>query len=436
MNTFKKRICAFVVTACLICMSVVPAMADTNATPESTDSNLAQVLADDVRTEAMSTAKFLMDNTDFSSIDKTSAFYNASRNLILSVRSGYDCSKQIDEYIKSVKGLVNSDGTLNTDVSYDSYTADFYSSYAYLLMALAVTGQDATDFNGANIVAAFDNIIGTVTVETLTTNLNPYYLGAYYCAIDSYKLQLTNADRAIATAKSALLSLCTDNQGIEYWGHSADNNGIVLPFFASLYKTDADVKEQIDYATAYTKSLANEDGTITSWGSLNCDSTALALAMHAQFGSTEFAATTYNGLVSTFKSDETKGAYNFDSSVSLYATQDAMIGLVTYLHALEDKANPFDVSAEVKAIADIKNNAGREDNTNNDDDTNNDTNTGINADDNINTDNDSNTQNSSTKEDKTSVQTADSYDMYFYALLALTAISGTYITGYGIRKRQ
>lgn len=424
-------------------MSVVPAMAETTTTPEGTDSNPAQVLADDVRTEAMSTAKFLMDNTDFSSIDKTSAFYNASRNLILSVRSGYDCSEQIDEYIKSVKGLVNSDGTLNTDVSYDSYTADFYSSYAYLLMALAVTGQDATYFNGANIVAAFDNIIGTVTVETLTTNLNPYYLGAYYCAIDSYKLQLTNADKAIATAKSALLSLCTDNQGIEYWGHSADNNGIVLPFFASLYKTDADVKEQIDYATAYTKSLANEDGTITSWGSLNCDSTAFALAMHAQFGSAEFAATTYNGLVSTFKSDETAGAYNFDSSVSLYATQDTMIGLVTYLHALEDKTNPFDVSAEVKAIADIKNNAGNENNTNNNtnNDTNNDTNNGINADDNTNTDNESDTQNSSTQENgtqvnETSVQTADSYDMYFYALLALTAISGTYITGYGIRKKQ
>ena len=32
-----------------------------------------------------------------------------------------------------------------------------------------------------------------------------------------------------------------------------------------------------------------------------------------------------------------------------------MIGLVTYQYVLEGKANPFDVSAEVKAIADAKN---------------------------------------------------------------------------------
>ena len=107
-----------------------------------------------------------MDNTDFTDISNTSTFYNASRNLILSVRSGYDCSVQADAYLKSVDALLNADGTLNLENA-SSFANDIYSNYAYLLLTLAVLDKDAADYNGINVVAAFDNIIANATSDEL-----------------------------------------------------------------------------------------------------------------------------------------------------------------------------------------------------------------------------------------------------------------------------
>lgn len=138
MKQLKRKIFAFLVAACLICMNIVPAFADT-----TTDATAPA--AADVRQEAQLTASYLMNNADYSNIADTSSFYNASRNLLLSIRSGYDCSKQTEAYLSSVKTLVNKDGTLNISLAPYACPNDVLSSYAYLLMVLAVTGNDATD---------------------------------------------------------------------------------------------------------------------------------------------------------------------------------------------------------------------------------------------------------------------------------------------------
>ena len=130
-----------------------------------------------------------------------------------------------------------------------------------------------------------------------------------------------------------------------------------------------------------------------------------------------------------------------------------MIGLVTYLYALEGKANPFDVSAEVKAIADAKNNASDDntntpsDNTKNDADNSGSTEDSTTADNSsatdASTDNSANasTEASSVSADsstasETSVQTADSYNVYLYAVLALAAVSGICTAGYAAKKNR
>lgn len=152
-------------------MSVVPAMADSTVTTAGTDT----VSASEVRTEAKATARFLMNNTDFTDISNTSTFYNASRNLILSVRSGYDCSVQADAYLKNVDALLNADGTLNLENA-SSFANDIYSNYAYLLLTLAVLDKDAADYNGINVVAAFDNIIANATSDESRLPATPFPL--------------------------------------------------------------------------------------------------------------------------------------------------------------------------------------------------------------------------------------------------------------------
>lgn len=367
MKQLKRKVFAFLVAACLICMNIVPAFADT-----TTDATVPA--AADVRQEAQLTASYLMNNADYSNIADTSSFYNASRNLLLSIRSGYDCSKQTEAYLSSVKTLVNKDGTLNISLAPYACPNDVLSSYAYLLMVLAVTGNDATDFNGCNIVAAFDNLLANITDSDLTytydwntyssTGINPYHIGTFYSAVNSYKDSLTNADKAIAAVKKALTTLCAGGNGIDYSGTSADNNGISLVPFASAY-SDADVKAAIDSAITYVKTLADPDGSTQgqywnedyskNWYASNPDATALALALFAQYNVSDYAATNYNALIKNYKSSTTPGCYTYQGYDSVYSAQDSMIGLVTYQYVLEGKVNPFDVSAEVKAIADAKN---------------------------------------------------------------------------------
>lgn len=367
MKQLKRKVFAFLVAACLICMNIVPAFADT-----TTDATAPA--AADVRQEAQLTASYLMNNADYSNIADTSSFYNASRNLLLSIRSGYDCSKQTEAYLSSVKTLVNKDGTLNISLAPYACPNDVLSSYAYLLMVLAVTGNDATDFNGCNIVAAFDNLLANITDSDLTytydwntyssTGINPYHIGTFYSAVNSYKDSLTNADKAIAAVKKALTTLCAGGNGIDYSGTSADNNGISLVPFASAY-SDADVKAAIDSAITYVKTLADPDGSTQgqywnedyskNWYASNPDATALALALFAQYNVSDYAATNYNALIKNYKSSTTPGCYTYQGYDSVYSAQDSMIGLVTYQYVLEGKVNPFDVSAEVKAIADAKN---------------------------------------------------------------------------------
>lgn len=367
MKQLKRKVFAFLVAACLICMNIVPAFADT-----TTDATAPA--AADVRQEAQLTASYLMNNADYSNIADTSSFYNASRNLLLSIRSGYDCSKQTEAYLSSVKTLVNKDGTLNISLAPYACPNDVLSSYAYLLMVLAVTGNDATDFNGCNIVAAFDNLLANITDSDLTytydwntyssTGINPYHIGTFYSAVNSYKDSLTNADKAIAAVKKALTTLCAGGNGIDYSGTSADNNGISLVPFASAY-SDADVKAAIDSAITYVKTLADPDGSTQgqywnedyskNWYASNPNATALALALFAQYNVSDYAATNYNALIKNYKSSTTPGCYTYQGYDSVYSAQDSMIGLVTYQYVLEGKANPFDVSAEVKAIADAKN---------------------------------------------------------------------------------
>lgn len=378
MKLLKRKVSAFLIAACLICMNIVPAFADTT-TPDATVPTVA-----DVKKEAQLTASYLMSNADYSNISDTSTFYNASRNLLLSIRSGYDCSKQIEAYLNSVKTLLNSDGTLNVSLAAYGCPNDTFSSYAYLLMVLAVTGNDAADFNGCNIVAAFDNLLANITDSDLTyaydwttyavSGMNPYHIGTFYSAVYSYKDSLTNADKAIAVAKKTLTTLCAGGKGIDYSGTSADNNGISLVPFSTAY-SDTDVKAVIDNAIAYVKTLADPDGSTQgqywnddytqSWYASNPDATALALTLFSQYNVNDYAAANYNALIKNYKSAATPGCYTYQGYDSIYSAQDSMIGLVTYEYALEGKSNPFDVSAEVKAIADAKNTPVEEPSTEN-----------------------------------------------------------------------
>lgn len=365
MKQLKKKVFALLVAACLICMNIVPVFADT--TPD-----VAAPAAADVRKEAQHTAGYLMDTIDFSTYADNSVFYGVSRDLFLSIRSGYDCSSQLATYLEFVKNNISEDGTLNITDSY--YNKNYYiSSYTYLIMILSASGIDATDFNGINIVSAFDKKINQFTLDDFSNyNMNIYHLGSVYSVVNAYKDTISNSDKVLANIKAALLAACTsDGNGIDNYGNATDNNGFVFPMFASLYSTDADVKSAVDSAANYSKQTILSDGT--SGYSVqyptpgNTNSSGMNLAFFAQYNNSDVNnAVLYNALVTNFKSPSGNGAYlntytNKEDFKS--ATPDALQGIITYLYSLEGKANPFDITADVKAIADAKNTPAEEPST-------------------------------------------------------------------------
>lgn len=353
MRKHLSRVCAFSVIVCLLCMNTVSAFAAADPTVPAAAS---------VRSEAQATAAYVLSQDDFSDLSDTSKFHHASSDLILAIRSGLDCDTQTETYLNAVKQLLNSDGTLNVPVSDYAYPNDTYVCYAYLLMVLALTHQDAGAFNEFNVISAFNTLLADTRVDDFkfgsdpdtfeNTGLNPYYLGIINSAVEAYSGALADYNSISFKIKTALSAL-SDENGLNYYGYSADNNGTVYPHFSRLYQRDPAVKALIDTAVFHTKGtyFSEEDGTThtiytdyvtgETVDEPSIDSTALALALYAQFGQAETAAKSYNALL-TFKSASTPGAY--DGYDPVYASQDALTGLVTYLRSLDGQTHPYDVS--------------------------------------------------------------------------------------------
>lgn len=353
MRKHLSRVCAFVMAVCLFGIHTVPALAAADPTVPAAAS---------VQSEAQATAAYVLSQDDFSDLSDTSRFHHASSDLILAIRAGLKCDTQAETYLNTVKQLLNPDGTLNVPVAAYAYPNDNYVCYAYLLMVLALTQQNAGTFNGVNVLSAFNTLLAEASVDDFkfgsdpvtyeNTGLNPYYLGVVNSAVEAYSDVLADYDSISSNIKAALTAL-SDENGLNYYGYSADNNGTVYPHFGRLYQRDPAVKALIDAAVTHTQStyFSAEDGTTHTiytdyvTGEVvdepSVDSTALSLALYAQFGPSETAAKSYNALL-TFQSTSIPGAY--DGYDPVYASQDALTGLVTYLRSLQGQSNPYDVS--------------------------------------------------------------------------------------------
>lgn len=392
---FNKCGISLMLAACLTVMSaVIPATANANVcyaaepptnvatetqtgsgetTTSTANANVPAIA--DLKAETLATANYILSQTDFSDLADTSKFYNASRNLILCIRSGADCETATNTYLAAVKQLINTDGTLNVAIADYGYPNDIYSSYAYILIVLALTNNDATDFNGTNLVLTFNNILRDATDDSLlngydsvnftNTGINPYHVGTITSACAAYKDSMPDYESISAKFKNALTTLTSEGKGIDYYGLSADNNAIVYPHFIDMYNYDDVVKALIDSVLNYTEETffdENDGTTHTIYNDYmtgavidepSPNSTALSLALYAQFGKNELAAKSYNALM-TYKSATTCGAFTYYGSDNIYVAQDALIGLTTYMNSLENKNNPFNVSEEVKFINENK----------------------------------------------------------------------------------
>jgi len=287
--------------------------------------------------EITATAEYLKTSAN---INATTDFYNSSKLLILLLRSGISCTNLVDSYLSQVSTAYISNGELKL--------ADPLTDYAYLSIILALSGKDATNFKGFNLIQKYETAIINADQATLNT-INPYKLPHLYSVAYAYAKEFKNSSACLAKIKAALLSYANE-KGIVNWGNSSDNNGFALSGLSILSTSDSNMKILVENAITFSQSLLQSDGTSAGdfgWTAFsNSDSTAASLTLYSTYGLKDLAAKSYAGLL-TFKNSAQVGAYSYTNAaeaVSSYATIDAFYSLVSYRAVLANLSAPFDVS--------------------------------------------------------------------------------------------
>ncbi|MDO5381526.1 MAG: hypothetical protein Q4F06_02230 [Eubacteriales bacterium] len=351
MNKLMKRVSASFLAVCLILISIVPVFADTNTT--SPDVTVPSI--ETVQSDAKATAEYVL-KCDFENLDisSTSYFYNVARDLILSMRAGYNCDSYVNKFLEAVKNVTNYDGSFNLSTEYSASTPVFVC-YGYFIEVLTISGKDPSNYNGVNYISLLNDSMKNLTKNDFSRensswgyvhSINIYHLGRLVSFVHSYKDFMADYDKIIKVLESVITDY-TDVKGIDSYGYSADNNGVVYTYlYNNLYKSSPTLSAKIDkvIASTYADYFSSSTGAATSWGSDSPNSTAYSLALYAQYGKSEYAAASYNAMNKLFKSSTTKGAYTYGPADNLLASQDALSALVTYLRVLQGKTNPFDVS--------------------------------------------------------------------------------------------
>lgn len=280
--------------------------------------------------ELKATAEYVSDVVIKGQADKveagTATFgYNDYLRAVYCLKAGYlseDVAEALDTALAASVADYDESSFMGTGKGTHSY------GLAIAILYLQERQADVTDYQDVNMLEKLN------TTFLNETNINPY---SYQMVAAVTRLTDYDWDDAVDKIKTDVLAgYKNDDSGVgyNYWGVSADNNGQVLTALVGLY-SDEDIKNKIDAAIDWTKSTADESGAIISWGSANPDSTALALKFAATFGSSD--AATYYSALGQFKSASTTGVYTYSGKDNLFATVDALTGLLAYSNAQAGK---------------------------------------------------------------------------------------------------
>lgn len=283
----------------------------------------------DLNTQLTDTAEYLLDRLKTTiSADDYVLDYNDYGTYLLILKSGVSDDTVTDALLTYIKNNFSSDGTTSIATNKDYSSSIYYeSAYTYIILMLNELGLDPTDYNSINFVSIFEDYY-------LNNEINSYVEQNVYAILKQNSDDLSNVSAIQSKMETTVLSYysTTGGAGLDSsgWGISADNNGMMFTPLLDLYSTSNDTKSKVDAALTWTASLLNaDDFTIESYGSKSPDSTALALKFFSEFGDTENAEKAYQGLL-YFKSSTTDGLFGEDSYDPIYATKDALWGLLAY----------------------------------------------------------------------------------------------------------
>lgn len=346
----KKKILTFFCALLMTCTMVVNVMA-------------AQPTHEEVGTKAVDVAKYL------SSVYQGEIIPDQYFYVFLIAASGLEDDTIAKEFLASVEENIKSNGKLMRDDDNKAETPEFYGS---VIMALKACGFDPTNVSGRNLI---EDLNSNLAVTDFTQYMgNPYELVYLMSTLQYYKADIEDADNHIEGVKDAMMSFYYEGEytgedyaedpvgsgnwvlkelvipgtGFYHYGFSDDSNAKMIIGLKSFYESDDDIKAIVDALIANVKNSTNEKFQVDGYGyGYNSDSTGLVLSGLSIYGN-EDAANYYKGLI-TFESTEVKGGYLYDDSSDepdpIYATRDALEGLVSYERMLEGEKSIYDLSS-------------------------------------------------------------------------------------------
>lgn len=227
-----------------------------------------------------------------------------------------------------------------------------YSNNAKVALTLTSGGYNA--LWGAGDFDILDNCLDVAKVEAQGVN------GAIYAllALDCYDyIDMTGYRNTRNEYVNYIMNSINDAHGLWDYGYGATEPDIDLTAMAVIalapYKSKSNVKEVIDKALAYFETQRNADGTYTSWGTANANSTACVVMAMAANGvdPTESAtvgkAAAIDGLDKFALADGSFG-YDNNKTYNQMATEQAYMALIDAARFKEGK-NSFYKMSDVSA---------------------------------------------------------------------------------------
>lgn len=201
-------------------------------------------------------------------------------------------------------------GTLNGDntavATAGDYFVDSYSEYRV---------------NASGYDALITQLQGKVKDASITVDTAADYFGGYgrYITVTAH----------------------TDGTGAYFYGFSADNDAKFAAMLKAMNGSSTIISALMSNVSGYT----NADGTVDYDGTYgaNADSTGMALAANALLGNEGAAKANFRGLL-TFFNGET-GAFQTSGTDNLYATKDALEGMVCAYRAFVGEQNMYALKA-------------------------------------------------------------------------------------------
>lgn len=257
-------------------------------------------------------ADFLLKSVDSLTISKAADF-------LAYLNGGANVDKYKADYVASVKSMLDSNNgklvsTINGEVKSD------LALYGAVIPALEKLGYDAKNFEGYNLVSAFES----TDTDSIS---NPYY---YRVAIEA-----ASSDFAHKLIDKFIADDYTIGSGMNFWGYSCDNTAM---FLTSIAKYADDYSTYVDDAKQILKTYTTDTGAFYSYqyNDVNANSTALCAMAYAALGDNDTAFSYYKNLVEGF--EDTTGVFTYNGERDNSATKQSYLALTYFKESVGNAA--------------------------------------------------------------------------------------------------